>query len=212
MKTRISVTAWVLAVLVLAPQAGVADITGKWIMTAPRPNGAIHQTFNLSVGEEITSGPATGNHRLTGSIETPFGPFPVFGEVAGDSVFFASYQHYKPDGMSLHLWQGAIISDNEIRFEQSFQAMNGAGQAAPPGAQGGPPGAQGGQPGGQGGPAGAQGGPPQQPTGTVPNMDPDWVGRGDQFVGKYTAYKTSLENPSLPRRPPPGRPPQPESE
>ena len=192
---KVSSVVLAFAALVLLPQASSADITGKWIMTAPRPNGAIHQTFTVSVGEEIASGPATGNYRLSGSIETPFGPFPIFGEVSGDSVYFASYQHYKPDGMSLHLWQGKIISDNEIRFEQSFQAMNGVGQSGPPGEQGGQ--------------AGPQGGPPQLATGNVPNMDPDWVGRGDQYVGKYTAYKTSLENASLPRRPPPGggRPP-----
>jgi hypothetical protein len=199
MKSKLSTGIAVFATLVLAPQMSVADITGKWIMTAPRPNGAIHQTFNLEVGEEIASGPATGNFHLTGSIETPFGPFPVFGEVSDDTVYFVSLQHYKPDGMSLHIWQGTVVNDNEIRFEQSFAPMNGpGGRNAPPGAQDGPP--------------GSQGGAPQQPT--VPNMDPDWEGRGDQFVSMYTAYKTSLENPSLPRRPPPGggRPPQPESD
>lgn len=199
MKSKLLTTMMAFASLVLLPQLGVADITGKWIMTAPRPNGAIHQTFDLAVGEEITSGPATGNYRLSGSIQTPFGPFPVFGEVSDNSVYFVSLQHYKPDGMSLHIWQGTIISDNEIRFEQSFAPMNGAGQGTGGATQGGPP------------PGAPQGG--GQPS-SVPNMDPDWEGRGDQFVGKYTAYKTSLENPSLPRRPPPGggRPPQPESD
>jgi len=196
---RLSIISTVFAALVLAPQVGAAtDVTGKWIMTAPRPNGAIHQTINLAVGEEIDSGPARGNYRLTGSIETPFGPFPVFGEVAGEYLFFGSYQHYKPDGMSLHLWQGRIVGENEIQFEQSFEPMNGPGQNAPPG--GNPPG-------------GPQGAAPPQPPGNVPNMDPDWEGRGEQFVGRYTAFRTSLDNPSLPRRPPPsGPPPKPENQ
>ena len=31
--------------LMLTALANAADITGKWVMTTPRPNGAIHQTM-----------------------------------------------------------------------------------------------------------------------------------------------------------------------
>lgn len=173
--------------------AWAVDITGKWIMTAPRPNGAIHQTFTLNAGEMITSGPATGNQRLTGTIETPFGPFDIFGEIADDEIFFCSYQHYKPDGMSLHLWYGQIVNENEIKFQQSFGST---GQSMGPPAEG--RGEEGPQAEGRG-----EGGQPQG-TGSVPNMDPEWEGRGNEYVGKYTAYRTTVENASLPRSRPGG--------
>lgn len=172
-------------ILILTGSSYAMDLTGKWIMTAPRPNGAIHQTITLKTGEDITSGPAKGNRRLTGTIETPFGPFDVFGEIAGDEIFFCSYQHYKPDGMSLHLWYGQIVSENEIKFQQSFAST---GQSMEPPTEG--PGA---------------GGAPQG-TGTIPNMDPEWEGRGNEYVGKYSAYRTTVENASLPSSRPGGAP------
>lgn len=183
-------------VVLFTGTAWAVDITGKWIMTAPRPNGAIHQTFILKAGEEITSGPAKGNQRLTGTIETPFGPFDIFGEIAGDDVFFCSYQHYKPDGMSLHLWYGQIVNENEIKFQQSFGSTGQSmGLPAEDRGEGGPP-TEGRGEGGQ-----------LQGTGSVPNMDPEWEGRGNEYVGKYTAYRTTVENASLPRNRPAGPPP-----